>query len=316
MFKAFMDEGGTDSGRGVVVAGYAGSESECDRVATRWAEIVGPICEFHGLDFFRRNPDGTMKGVYKLQSVSFVESVVTDLIDLLSSSNLEPIGLALDAEAFKDLSEDERRWLTSTVVPGKTWPMQGAPNNPYFACFLYCLNQSNDYTSQGKKIYITFDRHEDYESKGRMLYNDLIAKGDKWGDRLGETLLYSSRYEAVLLQAADLLAYITRVSVTKENIRSKIARYALEKLAYGRDYMRVLDQKGLDSFLKKCPFRRTFWNGEGYEIGDFLEQLRAQGIKVVAVKGDNDVYLSHHIKRHRVKPLYELPDPKPNNGKG
>src|SRR5262249_45020197 len=146
----------------------------------------------------------------------FVEGIVIDLIDLLASSKLEPIGLALDVEAFMSLHEDERRWLTSTVAHGKTWPMQGAPNKPYYPPFLYCVTSANDYTPEGEKIYLTFDRQDQYESKARMLYNDMFTMGGKWGGRLGSTVAFSDRYEAVLLQAADLLAFVTGWSVTGE----------------------------------------------------------------------------------------------------
>lgn len=209
MFKGYMDESESgDSNLEVcVVAGFLGNGQECDRVDSEWKERVKPIGEFHAKNFFKRHPDGSMAGKYKHLSVDEAESCALSLVDLLSESKLEPVGMALDSKCFMSLSEDERRWMTSAVVHDKTWPMQGAPNDPFFAGFHYCLTAANEYTPEGEVIYLTFHRHEAREGNAKKIYNEIKDLGGKWGARLAETTLFSSQYEAVLLQAADLLAH-------------------------------------------------------------------------------------------------------------
>jgi hypothetical protein len=139
----------------------------------------------------------------------------------------------------------------------------------------------------------------------------LLKLGGKWSERLSESVAYSSRLEAPLLQAADLLAYVVAQSVTKRRVRDGIAVYALEKLAYNREYIRAMDTAAIDLHLCKCPFRSTFW--EGMTEPDFFEQLREQGVGVMACKGTDGVYRTHHLKRHKVRVIVEI-DAQPLGG--
>jgi hypothetical protein len=227
------------------------------------------------------------------------------VIDLLSTSHLEPLGMVLDTKTFMMLSEDERRWMTSAVNYGKSWPSQGAPSDPYFACYQYCLTSANEYTPEGERINLTFHRHESREGNATKIYNEVKDLGGKWGERLAETVLFSSQYEAVLLQAADLLANSMGQAIKKENKRNRVINIALEKLAFKRPYIRVMDVKSLDLHLQKCPFRKTFWEGCPTDP-DFFEQLRIQGENVLAIKNQEGLYLTHHIKREKVRVVQEL----------
>jgi hypothetical protein len=316
MFKGYMDE--SDSGDDVlqafVVAGFAGNEKECERVESAWKELVKPIGEFHGKNFFKRHTDGAMAGRYKHLSVDEAESCVISLIDLLSASQLEPMGMVLDSKCFMMLSEDERRWMTSAVNYGKSWPMEGAPSDPYFACYHYCLTVANEYTPEGELIHLTFHRHEAREGNAKKIYKEIKDLGGKWGERLAKTVLFSSQYEAVLVQAADLLAHSIGQAIKEEKKRNRITNITLEKLAFKRPYIRVMDVKSLDTHLQKCPFRRTFWKGCPSEA-DFFEQLRCQGENVLAIKNPDGLYLTHHIRREKVRVVQEL-DALPFPGRG
>jgi Protein of unknown function (DUF3800) len=224
MFKGYMDE--SDSGdktiRAFVVAGFAGRAAECDRVERAWKVLVKPLGEFHAKDFLKRSANGSMAGRYKHLSLDEAESCVFSLINLLSTSQLEPIGMVLDSRSYKMLSEDERRWMTSAVNYGKSWPMEGAPSDPYFTGYHYCLTSANEYTPQGETIYLTFHRHEAREGNAKKIYNEIRALGGKWGERLAETVLFSSQYEAVLLQAADLLAHSIGQAIKPEKKRNRV----------------------------------------------------------------------------------------------
>jgi hypothetical protein len=306
MFKGYMDESDTgfDGLQASIVAGFIGNGTECERVENEWKKLVKPIGEFHAKNFFKRHSDGSMAGMYKHISVDEAESCAISLVDLLSKSQLEPIGMALDSKCFMTLSQDERRWMTSAVVHGRTWPMEGAPNDPFFAGFHYCLSSANEYTPEGESMYLTFHRHEVREGNAKKIYNEFKDLGGKWGARLAETVLFSSQYEAVLLQAADLLAHSIGQALKPEEKRNKVTAHALDKLAFKREYIRVMDVKSLDAHLCKCPFRKTFW--AGMSDWDFFEQLRVQGQNVLAIKNPEGVYLTHHIKRNKVKVVHEL----------
>jgi hypothetical protein len=306
MFKGYMDE--SESGDGslqvCVVAGFMGNGAECDRVEGEWKELVKPIGEFHAKNFFKRHIDGSMAGIYKHLSVDDAESRAISLVDLLSKSQLEPIGMALDSKCYMTLSEDERRWMTAAVPHRKSWPMEGAPSDPFFAGFHYCLTSANEYTPEGETMSLTFHRHEAREGNAKKMYNEIKDLGDKWGARLAKTVLFSSQYEAVLLQAADLLAHSIGQAIRPEEKRNKVTAHALDKLAFKREYIRVMDVKSLDAHLCKCPFRTTFW--QELSDWDFFEQLRVQGLNVLAIKNPDGLYLTHHIRREKVKVVQEL----------
>jgi hypothetical protein len=306
MFKGYMDESESGDGslQAFVVAGFIGNGTECDRVESEWKELVKPIVEFHAKNFFKRHEDGSMAGMYKHLSVDEAESCAISLVDLLSKSQLEPIGMALDSRCYMTLSEDERRWMTAAVPYSKTWPMEGAPSDPFFAGFHYCLSSANEYTPEGESMCLTFHRHEVREGNAKKIYNEIRELGGKWGSRLAETLSFSSQYEAVLLQAADLLANPIAQPIRPEGMRNKITEYALNKLAFKREYIRVMDVKSIDAHLCKCPFRTTFW--QDLSDWDFFEQLRVQKLNVLAIKSPDGFYLTHHIKRNKVRVVQEL----------
>ena len=240
MFTGFMDESGIASGdRACVIAGFVGTGDECDKVGDEWSVLVKPLGELHSCEFFSRRSDGSLTGIYKHLNVGDAESCVHKLIDMLAESKLEPMGMALDARAFMSLHEDERRWMTSAVLYDKSWPMQGAIKTPWFAPFHYCVTQANGYTPEGEKIHLTFDRQNEFEGNARKIYQELKDLGGKWGGRLAETLTFSSRSEAVLLQAADLLAYVMAWAVLGRDMRDKVAAHALEKLGYNKEYVRA-----------------------------------------------------------------------------
>lgn len=305
MFKSCFDASGTGKERACTFAGFAGEGKECDRMEDAWKETVEPIGEFHAMLFFKRHDDGTMADIYEGISVADAEKTVMALIDLLVASKLEPIGLALDSEAFRSLETDERRWMTATVVYGKDWPAQGAPQRPYFVPLMFSLNQANQFTPEGETMYVTFDLQLDNGMQAGEIrtYNQMLANGGKWGGKLAKSLVHSSSKQAVLLQAADLLAYILAWSVTTIP-RDPVAIYAKQKLAVEREYVRVMDTAGIDVQLKGCPFRSTFW--KDMTEPDWLEQMREQGLNVLASKGADGAYRTHYIKKEKVRVVQEI----------
>jgi len=306
MFKCFLDESGiTNLDRASVMAGFMGNEQECDEVASSWTELVKPLGEFHACEFFPRLANGEMGTIYRHLAVSEAERVAVELIDLLSQSRLEPIGMAVDAETFRSLHEDERRWLTAAVPYDRSWSSQGVPNNSHFAPFQYCLTYANEFTPANEKMYITCHGNQQFESSALRTYRDFLALGGMRGDlRLGETISFSSAKECPLLQGADLLAYVIGWNVTKSKIRDKVALHALQQLAFPRKYVRAMDTNSLDLHLQKCPFRSTFW--KGMTEPDFFEEIRSQGINVLACKDSEGMYRTEYLKREKVRVVDEF----------
>jgi len=188
---------------------FVGAELTGNKAEDLRAELVKPIGYFHAEEFVRR-VNGNMTGPYEGIRVVDAEACVIKLIEMLKSSGLEPMGMSINAGISWSWSDDEKRWLTSAVLCRKDWPEQGSIKHSYFACFHYCVTQAKQFTPSNGKIYLTFDRQENYVGNAQKIFNQLKAAGGKWGDRLGDTLAYSSKKESVLLQAADLLAWHVR----------------------------------------------------------------------------------------------------------
>jgi hypothetical protein len=310
MFKCFMDETGLDSQDiACAVAGFVGDEKSCDDTAENWSVTVKPIGYFHAKDFFKR-PEGRMAGIYKGIHPGDADACAFNLIDLLKKSPLVPLGLALNAHIFKSLSLDEKKWMTSAAIYGKDWPAQGS-TSPYFSCFHYCVTEANQFTPEDEKMYLTFDRQETYVGNAEKIFNQLKETGGKWGGRLGE-LVFTDKQSAVLLQAADLLAHSIGQLLNKKEVRNRVVQYALDNLAIGKEYVLAMDVKSIDQHLKKCPFRTTFW--EGLSEPDLIEQVGAQGHKVLAYKADERVYVTHYLKADRVKSICTIA-PQPLDGR-
>jgi hypothetical protein len=303
-----MDESGiNDTDLACTVAGFAGGELTCNRAEELWKEIVQPIGYFHAEEFFNRR-DGKMTGAYAGISVADAEACVIRLIEMLKSSGLEPIGISINANIFRTLSDNEKRYLTSAELYGKTWQQQ--PTHPYFACFQYCVTQANQCTPDGEKMHLTFDRQATYAGKAKDIFNKLKDLGGKWGDRLGDMLLYSSKKEVVILQAADLLAYSVG-QLLNNGKRNVVVQSVLDNLAFERDYIRAMDVKAIDQHLRSCPFRETFW--KGYSDPDLIEQIAEQGLKTLTYKTPEG-YLTHHLRPNKVRAIAGV-EPQPIDGR-
>lgn len=312
MFKGFMDEAGLmPQDIACAVAGFVGHEDSCDSTAEKWSEVVKPIGYFHAKELFKR-PEGKMTGIYKGIDPKAADDCAIALINTLKESRLVPFGLAINAIIFTTLSLDEKKWMTSAKLYGKDWPSQGS-TQPYFACFHYCITEANQFTPENDKIYLTFDRQETFVGNAQKIYNQLKDTGGKWGDRLGETIAFTDKQSAVLLQAADLLAHSIGQLLNKEGKPNRVVQYALDNLAIGKEYMVAMDVPSLDEHLKKCPFRTTFW--EGFSDPDVIEQVAVQGHTVLTYKAAEGIYLAHHLKADKVRTIATIaPKSQPLDG--
>ena len=99
--------------------------------------------------------------------------------------------MAINANIFRTLSDDEKRYMASPDLYGKTWDQQ--PKHPYFPCFHYYVTQANQFTPEGEKIYLTFDTQALYAEKARQIFNKFKDDlGGKWGERLESVVAFAS----------------------------------------------------------------------------------------------------------------------------
>jgi len=90
---------------------------------------------------------------------------------------------------------------------GKSWPMEGTPNDRYFTDYHYLRVPRMSAPRKAKScISRSIDTRYEKETP-QKIYREMKALGGKWGERLANTVLFSSQYDAVLLKAADLLAH-------------------------------------------------------------------------------------------------------------
>jgi hypothetical protein len=306
MFKGYVDESGMERNRSVVLGGIVGRKEECDLAAKEWVSALynaGITLPFHSVEFWNRT-DGKMHRPYAHLSVSDANLLAHLLTEIITTPPLKPIGVAFGVELFMQLSQDERRWLTTNKRFGKDWPTQGAPTKPYFFVFQACTQVATKEVPAGEKIYFVFDRQDEFADRARILYDETLALQNEFTKRMGEAIVFTSKTEAVMLQAADFVAYLTRWYAEDCRSMNETALECFTKMAKPTESkILMIAQENLDEVLQRCPFRKTFW--KGLTKPDFVEQMRMGGHNIVAYKFGNE-YHSHHIRPEKVRVIGKL----------
>jgi hypothetical protein len=240
-----------------------------------------------------------MKGVYAHLHKCEARDLLLRLIDSIKS--LTPVAIAVGVEQYNALSEDERRWLTTNATVTSNWPAEGMPSAPYFLCFQHCVISSTKLIPEGEKIFYTFDRQDAYREKAGELYNQILELPLDRISRLGDTVAFSSKREAVLLQAADLLVFVMRwfAQSSMAEVDDDIARRVLRQFVLEKDSVVAGRVDFLDKLLQSCPFRSSFW--QGMTEPDFIEDLRNQNVRVLPARGADGVYRSTFVPRDKVR---------------
>jgi len=204
--KSYIDDSGVQDPKVCGLAGFVGTTLQMDRLDKRWKVIldkfeVPPEKGFHADQFFHH------KGFSEGWNTARWRAFLNHLLDAIYRSRVICIGGMVDVPYFSCLSEDERRWITG-AFRGRQWDSEGSPSNPYFAAFHIAVTGVAKNVSTGNKVTLIFDRQTQYENKARMTYNDMLAFDiPEVSAKLDEDLIFSSRFSAVVLQAADLMAY-------------------------------------------------------------------------------------------------------------
>lgn len=325
MYKLFGDESGySESEKICVVTGFIGTEAQWDDFSNEWRRVLdgAGVHVFHGLDFWDWHLDPNTKEVVREtpyegwgddDDLVFIDS----LLKVIEKTRLQKVGTGISISLFRDLAEDERRWLTISAVFDGDWGQRGSPNDPYFAAFQSAIIGAALVVPPGEKMYPVFDRRDPPDrskqpkhTKAKEIYDELLdqSPGLKVRDRLGDALVFGSPEEHLGLQAADLLANRSRVYVAEGLGDYPLDNRVREFLEKGYGFTRFLGLRGLDLVLRGCPFRKTFWKTEQFKAAepDYLERMRAEG-KVVAYKNTGtNTYYSHHIRPHRLREVLKL----------
>jgi hypothetical protein len=291
------------------LSGFVGDEEVCDSAAEEWQQALDDfsVPYFHSLEFWERSQGG-MTGKYRHLHICEARDLLLRLME--SVKPLTPVAMAIDVNTFKDLSEDERRYLTTNVACRSDWPAQGMPSAPYFMAFNYCIISPLRLVPEGQQIFFTFDRQDNYREKALESYDQIKKLPLERISLLAESVTFTSKKDAVLLQAADLLTYLTRWylehTMTKPAsmlMRDMLVRRGIQEFVLERDHVTGVNAELFDNLLVQCPLRSSFW--VGMSEPDLIEELRSQ-VRVLPQMGKDRTYYSHHIPSNKVKVLKEV----------
>jgi len=252
VFRSYIDDSGVQDKRVCGMGGFVGSTLQMDRLDTKWKAILTKF-EVPGDKGFHSDPFFHHEGCFKDWNEPKWRSFLNKLLDAIYHSRVICVGCMVDVEYFKALSEDERRWLTGGYK-GRQWDSEGSPNNPYFVAFHTAVIGAANHTPSGEKVTFTFDRQEQYESRARMSYNTMLNfTPHNIKDKLADDILFSDRLSAVVLQAADLMAYQAYRHVVRrmDNVGADVAEnYVLKQLRRNKSSLKFINEASVKRLLE------------------------------------------------------------------
>ena len=319
MYKLIADESGySEQEKACVVTGFVGHESQWDDCTAKWDSVLNKfgVEAFHGIDFWDWHLDDETKEVvrehpYEGWADDDDYAFINELLTVIEDAKLAKSGAAIDVSLFLSLSEDERRWLTTSAVFGKDWVQRGSPNDPYFAAFQGAIIWSARYVPDGERLFSIFGLRDDpkrikqsHTDKAREIYSEILENSSAgMKSRLGRDIVFADPRDVWGLQAADLLANRSRVYIAEGLGDYPLANRLRVFLEQRSGFVKYLGIRGLDLALAGCPFRSTFWRVDEFKTAqpDYLENMRREG-KVLAYKDvGGNIYRSHHIKAHKTR---------------
>lgn len=264
MLEAYFDESGSHGDSAIcTLAGYFGGERHWKRFDSEWRAILKQygISEFHAKKFWARDKQAKLVGEYKNWDNEKAQRFLSELLTIISSHRIYPIGASVVMAEWGKLSHDERRFATGGIYERHKFITSGAPNKTYFLPFLFGIQKVCDYCNDGHRVHFFFDRNDPYSGYALEYYKLVAEQKLKCSPKLGD-IDFPASISATPIQAADLLAY-------------QVYRYAKEKLAKNADKLptsetlsaalckirsvkndfKLFDKYGLDLMLGK--FRRS-----------------------------------------------------------
>jgi hypothetical protein len=252
VFNSFIDDSGVQDRRVCGLGGLVGSVAQIDRLDEKWRNILSTFevpedKGFHANQFFHH------VGCFQDWNIGRWRAFLNQLLDAIYRSRVCIVSAMVDVGCFMALNEDERRWMTGGFR-GRRWPSEGSPNNPYFAAFVIAIAGAAIHIPEGEKVAFTFDRQNQYEAKAKMNYKDMLVHSSSAVlPKLSEDIVFSSRLSAVVLQAADLIAYQCYQHIIRrtENAGKIVpANYVLKNLRRSKNTLKFLDERSIRTVLE------------------------------------------------------------------
>jgi hypothetical protein len=126
----------------------------------------------------------------------------------------------------------------------------------YFLCFQFLLGDIsamlNDSGINSRVPYI-FDRHEEFSSKAKTLYEEVRTENPSYAPRMG-TLTYGDKRKFVPLQVADNLAYETMKHLLNLKYdKTRPERTAMRRMKPRIASIRLFTKEGLENMIATHP---------------------------------------------------------------
>ena len=247
VLQEYIDESGIADSPICVVAGYVGKYRQFIKLTKKWKRIVSclPNGDFHAHDFFGFDDKGRRIPPYDSWSDTRRRDFLDRLVDAIHSVKIRPIGAGADVEEFFKNDLDRRIWLTGGVKNDFRWKTSGNPNNPYYVPFQHCVLAGARDANSTRKLNIFSDSNKNLAPYAVQLVADYKRVHPHLNEKLG-SIDHVSRLKVVLIQCADLLAYVHLRHKTNENAET---RYALDRLTEKENNIRFYNQQGLEQAL-------------------------------------------------------------------
>ncbi len=208
---AYLDDSGTHANKSpvCVAAGYYGGVHYWKRFNLDWDCAVKNrrLSEFHASRFWPAMCSKPL-GEYKGWSKDDCESFLTELLDIVRRYRIWPVGSAVVSSDWNALTVHERRYVTGAIYKGGEHKSGGAPNKPYFAAFLFAVQNIAAYCDDGHMVDFVVDESKALNNYSRDFFHRIKNSKFPHAGKLGTIQPADSRTQPGL-QAADLLAYLT-----------------------------------------------------------------------------------------------------------
>ncbi|HVG10429.1 MAG TPA: hypothetical protein VNM67_22175 [Thermoanaerobaculia bacterium] len=210
---------------------------------------MGFASDFHAKDFFAaKKPPYSL--LTKEQRSKFIQTVT----EAANAPRINPLGAAVQVEAFNALSYGERRFLTGGIRAGHRFWTSGSPSRPWFLAFQFCIRQAAKLTKPGKTVNFIFDQQKEFASLALAQFAEMkqMMLGPSERKKLGGCY-FKPRGEFPALYLVDLLAHCGKAYAEGEGKESERI-YALERLLIdkGEDIV-LFNSSGLEKTLSHLP---------------------------------------------------------------
>jgi len=198
LITAYFDESGhSSSSRVVAIGGAIGPPSSWTKVREHWSAILLKygVKVFHMADFENRYGEFTGWGEERRRSL------LADLLSILDTAFVIPIGTAVVVDDFRKLKPDARRGLI----------------DPVYLCFQMCIYDVaqtvllvKEDLADPRLRAVFFEKQREF-FKGPIFFAQMLNH-ESYSGRLG-LLGFASKQASVKLHLADLIAYELRKHV-------------------------------------------------------------------------------------------------------